>query len=60
MFNKVDANLDFLGREKEVLAFWKENDIFKKSLTLRDCGLETAAVTGSMMGLAVGSRRLEL
>ena len=36
MFNKVDANLDFLGREKEVLAFWKENDIFKKSLTLRD------------------------
>ena len=36
MFNKVEANLDFLGREKEVLAFWKENDIFKKSLTLRD------------------------
>ena len=36
MFNNVDANLDFLGREKEVLAFWKENDIFKKSLTLRD------------------------
>ena len=36
MFNKVEANLDFLGREKEVLAFWKKNDIFKKSLTLRD------------------------
>ncbi|HIT69706.1 MAG TPA: isoleucine--tRNA ligase [Candidatus Aphodomonas merdavium] len=36
MFNKVDANMDFLGREKEVLAFWKENDIFRKSLTLRD------------------------
>ena len=36
MFNNVDANLDFLGREKEVLAFWNENDIFKKSLTLRD------------------------
>ena len=35
MFNKVEANLDFLGREKEVLAFWKKNDIFKKSLTLR-------------------------
>ena len=26
---------------------------------LRDCGLETVPVTGSMMGLAVGSRRLE-
>jgi oxygen-dependent protoporphyrinogen oxidase len=26
---------------------------------VRDCGLETAAVTGSMMGLALGSRRLE-
>ena len=25
---------------------------------LRDCGLETAPVTGSMMGLAVGSRKL--
>jgi oxygen-dependent protoporphyrinogen oxidase len=26
---------------------------------VRDCGLETVPVTGSMMGLAVGSRRLE-
>ncbi len=29
MYKKVDTSLNFLEREKEVLAFWKENDIFK-------------------------------
>ncbi len=29
MYKKVDTSLNFLEREKEVLAYWKENDIFK-------------------------------
>ena len=32
MYKKVDTSLDFVEREKEVLEFWKENDIFKKSI----------------------------
>ena len=28
MYKKVDTSLNFLDREKEVLAFWKENKIF--------------------------------
>ena len=36
MYSKVSANLDFVSREKEVLKFWKEKDIFKKSIALRD------------------------
>lgn len=31
MYKKVDTNLDFVTREKEVLEFWKENEIFEKS-----------------------------
>ena len=32
MYKKVDTSLNFLDREKEVLDFWKENEIFEKSL----------------------------
>ncbi len=32
MFKKVDPSFDFLTREKEVLDFWKKNEIFKKSI----------------------------
>ena len=35
MFEKVPTTLDFLSREAETLAFWKENDIFKKTVDLR-------------------------
>ena len=35
MFEKVSTSMDFLAREKEVLKFWKENEIFKKSVDLR-------------------------
>lgn len=35
MYNKVSTNLDFVSREEEVLKFWKENDIFKKSTANR-------------------------
>ena len=35
MFEKVSTSMDFLAREKEVLKFWKEKEIFKKSIDLR-------------------------
>ena len=38
MYNKVDTNLNFVDREKETLAFWKENDIFRKSMEQRKQG----------------------
>ncbi len=36
MYKKVDTDMNFAGREEEVLAFWKEKDIFKKMMALRD------------------------
>ncbi len=35
MYKKVSSDLNFVPREKEVLAFWKENQIFQKSVALR-------------------------
>ena len=35
MYKKVPTDLDFCGREQDVLAFWKEHDIVKKSLAPR-------------------------
>ena len=35
MYREVDNSLNFLKREEEVLDFWKENDIFRKSVELR-------------------------
>ncbi|HML49084.1 MAG TPA: class I tRNA ligase family protein, partial [Clostridia bacterium] len=35
MFEKVDSSLDFLSRERKVAAWWKEQAIFKKSVTQR-------------------------
>ena len=32
MYKKVDTSMDFVGREKEVEKFWKDNDIFMKSI----------------------------
>ena len=32
MYKKVDTSMNFLDREKEVLDFWKKNDVFEKSL----------------------------
>ena len=34
MYKKVDTSLNFLDREKEVLAFWKENKIFDKNVEM--------------------------
>ena len=31
MYKKVTSDMNFIPREEEVLKFWKENEIFKKS-----------------------------
>ena len=32
MYKKVDANLNFPNEEKEVLKFWRENDVKKQCM----------------------------
>ena len=32
MYKKVPTDMKFAEREMEVLAFWKENDIYKKAI----------------------------
>ncbi|MDD4372113.1 MAG: isoleucine--tRNA ligase [Anaerostipes sp.] len=32
MYKKVDSNLNFVDREKQTVEFWKENNIFEKSI----------------------------
>ena len=36
MYKKVSTNLDSVEREKEIIEFWKKNDIFKKSIKNRE------------------------
>ncbi|MEE1056832.1 MAG: isoleucine--tRNA ligase [Acutalibacteraceae bacterium] len=38
MYKKVDTNLDFVQREKQIENFWKENKIFEKSIEERKGG----------------------
>uniref|UniRef100_UPI004056E355 isoleucine--tRNA ligase n=1 Tax=Agathobacter sp. TaxID=2021311 RepID=UPI004056E355 len=38
MYNKVDTNMNFVDREKEIEKFWSENDIFRKSMDSRKEG----------------------
>ena len=38
MYNKVSTDLNFVQREKEIENFWKENDIFRKSMENRKEG----------------------
>ena len=35
LYQKVDTNLDFVKREREVEAFWKKADIAKKAVDQR-------------------------
>ena len=35
MYNKVNTDMNFVGREKAVEKFWKENDTFRKSMEKR-------------------------
>lgn len=36
VYDKVSTKLNFVEREKEILAFWKENDIFGESIKARE------------------------
>ncbi len=36
MYKKVTTDMNFVDREKEVEKFWRDNDIFKKSIELRE------------------------
>ncbi|MDD6057039.1 MAG: isoleucine--tRNA ligase, partial [Clostridiales bacterium] len=38
MYNKVEANMNFVEREKQTKKFWEENDIFRKSMENRKEG----------------------
>jgi len=38
MYNKVSTDLSFVDREKEIVEFWKKNDIFGKSMKNREGG----------------------
>ena len=38
MYKQVDTNLNFVDREKAVEKFWKDNDIFRKSIDSRKEG----------------------
>jgi isoleucyl-tRNA synthetase len=38
MFREVNTKVNFLQLEKDVLCFWKEQDIFNKSIEMRDGG----------------------
>ena len=38
MYNKVETNLNFVEREKQTEQFWKDNNIFKKSMENRKDG----------------------
>ena len=49
MFEKVSPNLDFLTREKEVLDFWKKNDIFQKSIDQR----EASKIAGKTLSIRI-------
>ncbi len=38
MYQKVDTNLNFVDRENETCKFWKDNDVFEKSMENRKEG----------------------
>ena len=38
IYKKVDTTMNFVDREKQVESFWKENDIFRKSMENRKEG----------------------
>ena len=38
MYEKVNTDLNFVDREKEIEKFWKDEDIFNKSMNSRKDG----------------------
>ena len=49
MYKKVDTNLNFVEREKQTEKFWKENQIFEKSLVERD-GARAVLTLSDLLG----------
>ena len=45
-YKKVDTSLNFVEREKEVIEFWKQNDIFEKSIAKNEGGEEFSFFDG--------------
>jgi len=35
MYQKVSTDMNFVAREEEIVKFWRDNDVFKKSVELR-------------------------
>ena len=46
MYNKVDTSLNFVEREKETDAFWRENKIFERSVEKNEGGEEYSFYDG--------------
>ena len=46
MYKKVDTSLNFIDREKEIIDFWKKNDVFKKSVDKNVGGQEFSFYDG--------------
>ena len=46
MYRKVDTSLDFVGREQEIIGFWKENHIFERSVEKNEGGEEFSFFDG--------------
>ena len=49
MYQKVDTNLNFVDREKKVEEFWKENDIFRKSMEIVKKVRHTLSMTDRLL-----------
>ena len=45
-YKKVDASLNFVEREKKIVEFWNENDVFKKSVDKNEGGEEFSFYDG--------------
>lgn len=46
MYKKVDTSLNFVGREKEIIDFWKKHDIFGESIKESEGGEEFSFYDG--------------
>ena len=46
MYKKVDTSMQFVDREKEVIEFWKENNVFEDSIKEREGGEEFSFYDG--------------
>lgn len=46
MYKKINPDMNFVNRETEVLEFWKENDVFKKTLEKTKDGEEFSFYDG--------------